>query len=92
IGRTHLKRKIFNIAVLFSFILMTISSCSENKSPADWAYYFVVWDDYIYQVSDDYVNEINEEIGEVTKYSDLEGTYTGNFSNKYNKGTKYYSH
>ncbi|MGM0877317.1 MAG: hypothetical protein ACQEWV_21855 [Bacillota bacterium] len=27
----------------------------------------------------------------MTKYSDVEGTYSGNFSNTYQKGTKYYS-
>ncbi|HEX7065778.1 MAG TPA: hypothetical protein VF199_11980 [Bacillales bacterium] len=89
-----MKRKILIIVVLFLFILIGISGCSKkhsNKSSADWAYSFVVWDGYIYEVSGDYVNEINEEIGEVTKYSDMEGTYTGNFSNKYEKGTKYYS-
>ncbi|RID85896.1 hypothetical protein D1970_09065 [Mesobacillus zeae] len=80
--------------MIFSFILTIISGCSEdnsNKSSADWAFSFVVWDSYIYRVCDDFVNEINEEIGEVTKYSDMEGTYTGNFSNEYEKGTKYYS-
>lgn len=27
----------------------------------------------------------------MTKYSDIEGTYSGNFSNTYKKGTKYFS-
>ena len=52
---------------------------------------FVVWDGYIYQLTDEYVESVDEEIGEVTKYSDMEGTYSGNFSNEYEKGTKYYA-
>jgi hypothetical protein len=41
-------------------------------------------------VSDEYVSEMDREIGQVTKYSDME-QYPGNFSNVYKKGTKYYS-
>lgn len=37
------------------------------------------------------MSDVSKEIGEVTKYSDTEATYSGNFSNKYEKGTKYYS-
>ncbi|MBT2682695.1 hypothetical protein [Bacillus sp. ISL-37] len=55
-----------------------------------WAYSFVVWDGYIYVISDEYVTEVDSEIGQVTKYSDME-QYSGNFSNAYKKGTKYYS-
>ena len=67
------------------------SSAVINNSSADWAFEFVVWDGYIYQLSDEYVDDVDEEIGEVTKYSDMEGTYSGNFSNVYEKGTKYYA-
>ncbi|MBY6036990.1 hypothetical protein KUV80_10005 [Fictibacillus nanhaiensis] len=55
-----------------------------------WAYSFVVWEDNIYVISDEYVSEINSEIGQVSKYSDMK-SYPGNFSNTYEKGTKYYS-
>jgi hypothetical protein len=84
----------------FFFPLMAIaflSGCSNdssvviNNSSADWAFEFVVWDGYIYQLNDEYVDDVDEEIGEVTKYSDMEGTYSGNFSNVYEKGTKYYA-
>ncbi|MBD8038434.1 hypothetical protein H9635_16945 [Solibacillus sp. A46] len=75
--------------------IVFISGCSNSNpldnSSADWAYNFVVWDGYIYQLTDEYVESVDEEIGEVTKYSDMEGTYSGNFSNKYEKGTKYYA-
>lgn len=82
-------------AVAAVIIAMTIlSACSAanpNSSSADWASSFVVWDDYIYQLGEEYVRDVEEEIGEVTVYSDMEGTYKGNFSNEYEKGTKYYS-
>ena len=40
--------------------IVFLSGCSNvfNKSSADWAFYFVVWDGYIYQLSDDYVDNI----------------------------------
>ena len=62
-----------------------------NKSSADWAYSFVVWDGYVYVLSDEVVNQVDKEIGEVTLYSSNEGTYSGNFSNSYASGTKYFS-
>lgn len=75
--------------------IVFITGCSNSNpfdhSSADWAFEFVVWDGYIYKLSEEYVESIDEEIGEVTKYSDMEGTYSGNFSNTYEKGTKYYS-
>lgn len=58
---------------------------------ASWAYPFVVWDKNVYVVSDEVVIEIDKQIGRVTKYSDKEGNYGGNFSNVYKKGTKYFS-
>ncbi|WP_227793464.1 hypothetical protein [Paenibacillus guangzhouensis] len=59
---------------------------------ASWAYLFVVNDGKIYVITDERVapNHIGPSIGKVTKYSDSEGTYSGNFSNRYPKGTKYY--
>lgn len=53
---------------------------------------FVVNDGKVYVISDELVdpNLIGSKIGEVTKYSDMEGTYSGNFSNRYPKGTDYY--
>jgi hypothetical protein len=62
-----------------------------SKSQADWTNSFVVWDGYVYVLTDEVVDEVYKEIGHVTKYSDIEGTYSGNFSNTYPKGTKYYS-
>ncbi|NRD77085.1 hypothetical protein HPT25_06190 [Bacillus sp. BRMEA1] len=64
---------------------------TENVSSASWAYAFVVWNGYVYKITNEKVEQIDREIGEVTIYSDREGTYPGNFSNSYKKGTKYYS-
>lgn len=75
----------------FLCILGILTGCSLGNAQTSWVYSFVVWDDYVYQISSEYVKEIGEEIGEVTIYSDSEGTYTGNFSNEYEKGAKYYS-
>lgn len=80
--------------ITFAILLLSLTACSNSisdNSSADWTSSFIVWDDYIYQVSNEYVNDVGKEIGEVTKYSDMEGTYSGNFSNVYQKGTKYYS-
>ena len=81
-------RQFFFVALVFLFIF---TSLHPNKTSADWAYPFVVWDGYVYAISDEFVEEIEGEIGRVTKYSDREGTYSGNFSNVYKKGTNYYS-
>ncbi len=73
---------------LLSLTMLLVSGCSSNE---DWNSSFVVWDDYIYVMSNEYVTDVESEIGKVTKYSDKEGTYFGNFSNTYKKGTKYFS-
>ncbi|MFJ7827350.1 hypothetical protein [Psychrobacillus sp. NPDC096623] len=72
------------------FILF-LSILFPSKPLADWAYAFVVWDDYLYVITTEQVDEVDKKIGHVTKYSDREGNYSGNFSNAYPKGTKYYS-
>lgn len=87
----RLKCKFFCIVIAIVFISGCSNSNPFDNSSADWAFEFVVWDGYIYQLSEEYVENIDEEIGEVTKYSDMEGTYSGNFSNTYEKGTKYYA-
>ncbi|MFC4306608.1 hypothetical protein [Cohnella boryungensis] len=63
-----------------------------GSASASWAYMFVVNDGKIYVITEERVepNQIGSSIGRVTKYSDSEGTYSGNFSNRYPKGTKYY--
>ncbi len=63
---------------------------SDKAVATKWVHPFVVWNGYVYVVSEQYVTEVGKEIGEVTKYSDME-QYPGNFSNVFKKGTKYYS-
>jgi hypothetical protein len=77
--------------LLFSVFIAACAHSNSNNSSADWTNSFVVWDGITYLLADEYVEDISEEIGEVTKYSDMEATYSGNFSNVYEKGTKYYS-
>lgn len=81
-------KNIFCFGVVF---ILSASILFPIKSLADWAYAFVVWDDYVYVITEERVVEVDKKIGHVTKYSDREGTYFGNFSNVYPKGTKYYS-
>jgi hypothetical protein len=63
-----------------------------NTAYAKWAYNFVVYDKNVYIISDNKINTelIGSKLGQVTKYSSHEGTYSGNFSNTYPRGTKYY--
>jgi hypothetical protein len=77
------------LSLVVLFLLFTILVPSKT-SASSWAYPFVVWDGYIYVISEEYVTEIESEIGQVTKCSDME-QYPGNFSNTYEEGTKYYS-
>lgn len=75
-------------------ILAIVAFMPMRSMNADWAYSFVVYSGNIYEISDDELipsNEIDKKIGQVTRYSDHEGTYSGNFSNIYPKGTPYYS-
>ena len=81
--------KKFIIVIIAIVALMPLRSMS-----ADWAYSFVVYSGDIYEISPDELvpsDEIDKKIGQVTRYSDHEGTYSGNFSNTYPKGTPYYS-
>lgn len=78
------------ISLIILFILLTSFLFPTKPFATSWAYPFVVWEGYIYVVSDKYVTEIDNEIGQVTKYSDMK-SYSGNFSNTFEKGTKYYS-
>jgi hypothetical protein len=80
-------KHLLSIAVLF---VLFFSFYPGKTLATSWAYSFVVWDGYIYVISDEYVTEIGNEIGHVTRHSDME-QYSGNFSNAYKRGTKYYS-
>lgn len=74
------------------FIVMILLLIPFNTAYAKWSYNFVVYDKNIYIITDNKVNTelIGSKLGQVTKYSSHEGTYSGNFSKTYPKGTKYY--
>lgn len=89
------------ILVVMIFGILVFTGCSlvdgdsENETPSSnaWVYSFVKWENENYVVTEEEVKEekIGTEIGEVTSYSDQESSdTTGNFSNHYEEGTKYY--
>lgn len=63
---------------------------AKTMASKSWPFPFVVYNGGIYAEGDIEVVEAGKEIGEVTSYTDREGTYSGNFSNVYPVGTKYY--
>lgn len=73
--------------------LLLLVMCSSSVATASWAYSFVVNDGKIFVVSEDRVDQstLGDVVGKVTYHTDREGTYGGNFSNIYPKGTKYYA-
>ncbi|MBD8071572.1 hypothetical protein [Bacillus sp. PS06] len=83
------KTKIFSCVMMF-IVVATFLVPTSKPLATSWAYPFVVWEGYVYVVSDEEVTEVGEVIGKVTRYSDME-SFPGNFSNAYEKGTKYYS-
>ena len=79
-----------NIKILLVSVILII--ISFNTAYAKWSYEFVVYNKNVYVITDKkvYAELIGSMLGRVTKYSDREGTYSGNFSNKYPRGTIYY--
>ena len=82
--------KIQSILCVLLIGLFVTMQFPQQSQATSWAYPFVVWQDTIYVVGEETVTEVEKEIGQVTKYSDMK-SYGGNFSNAYPKGTKYYS-
>lgn len=78
------------ISVVFVFLIACTFLISNTY--ASWAYAFIVYKGNVYVISETHIesNKIGKKIGEITKYSDQEGTYSGNFSNQFPKGTEYY--
>jgi|GEM_PF-1477966 len=78
---------------LCGFMLVIALLIRPAAVSADWAYPFVVYSGNIYIVTDTVVEpeRIGDILGKVTRYSDREGTYSGNFSNAFPKGTRYYA-
>lgn len=84
-----MRKKYGFLAILFILVICVLLFPYKSLATS-WAYLFVVWDGYIYVVHDEYVTEVDHVIGNVTTFSDME-QYSGNFSNAYKIGTKYYS-
>lgn len=82
---------LFTLTILLASLTIGCTNHSKSQSSDDWVYGFVVWNGNIYEITDGYVEKITEEIGEVTKQLDMEGKSSGNVSNMYEKGTKYFS-
>ena len=76
-----------------SLLIVLVFSLICPVAYADWAHRFVVFSGKIYVVTDEIIDQdkIDKKIGKVTRYSTREGTYRGNFSNVYPKGTQYYA-
>lgn len=74
------------------FVLLAGCCLFISAASASWAYMFVVYDGNTYVISETQVDpkQIGSKIGKVTKHSGQEGTYSGNFSNSYPRGTTYY--
>lgn len=81
------------ICLFFLLIGCNTNSNENNRvtSSKSWAYDFVVWDGKIYKKTNESVHDIGGEIGVIEFYYEIEGTYQGNFSNKYSKGSKLFS-
>lgn len=78
------------------FVLIAIvflAAAPAGAVHADWASRFVVYAGGNYTVTDEVIDpsSIGDNIGQVTQYSDREGTYRGNFSNVFPKGTAYFA-
>lgn len=76
------------LTLLFCIFFLYIST----EVSASWAYRFVVYNHGTYEVTGEQIDSdrIGKKLGKVTRYSDREGTYGGNFSNVYPKGTTYH--
>lgn len=76
------------LTLIFVFII------ASSVQALSWAYPFVVWKGKVYEVKQEEViaeSEIGQMIGKVkTKPDDMTGSYYGNASNYYARGTKYY--
>lgn len=58
---------------------------------ASWAFGFVVYNDNVYKLTDETVpaDRIGLKIGKVSMYTDVEGSYKGNYSNALPEGSEY---
>ncbi|WP_075618596.1 hypothetical protein [Paenisporosarcina indica] len=77
--------------VIILFFLLIFSTTSVQA--LSWSYSFVVWKGNVYEVTKEKISEsdIVRHLGEVkTKPNDMTGSYYGDASNAYPKGTRYF--
>ena len=81
-------KKTMVLSLLFVFMIST------SVQALSWAYSFVVWKSKVYEVKQEEIvapSDIGKVIGKVkTKPDGMTGSYYGNASNHYPRGTKYY--
>ncbi|WP_051556545.1 hypothetical protein [Alkalihalobacterium bogoriense] len=75
--------------VLFFIVILCLFFSPLTTVATSWAYPFITWEENLYVVTDTKIEKVEEEIGQVTTYSDME-LLPENFSNAYQKGTKFY--
>ncbi|MGD6991363.1 hypothetical protein [Sutcliffiella horikoshii] len=79
-------------SLLLFLICFTLASSTSHA--LSWAYKFVVWEGGVYEVTEEFMaaSDIGEKIGEVKRMADDKtGSYFGDASNYYEKGTRYYA-
>ncbi|PYZ98750.1 hypothetical protein CR205_09300 [Alteribacter lacisalsi] len=79
-------------AVILSFLLALLLASPVHA--LSWAYDFVVWDGKVYEVTEEELapEEVAGQIGSVrTQANENTGSYYGNASNAYPRGTPYFS-
>ncbi|WP_404346860.1 hypothetical protein LG311_14425 [Sutcliffiella horikoshii] len=75
-------------------LVICFAMASSTSHALSWAYKFVVWEDGVYEVTEEVVDtsDIGKKIGEVKRMADDRmGSYYGDASNFYEKGTEYYA-
>ncbi|UOE94661.1 hypothetical protein [Alkalihalobacillus sp. LMS39] len=75
--------------VLLGVVFFGLFFCPLATFATSWAYPFITWEGNLYVVTDTKIEKVEEELGQVTSYSDME-SLPGDFSNAYQKGTKFY--
>ncbi|QTD40251.1 hypothetical protein [Sporosarcina sp. Te-1] len=77
------------ISFLLCIVIITLlTGCKQGST--DWAFYFVVWNEDIYEIDKTVIVDVADEIGTVKKHVVNEGNYSGVFSNLLPKGAKLY--
>ncbi|TMW73911.1 hypothetical protein [Alteribacter natronophilus] len=82
-------KKFMSLTLFISALLIALPAYALS-----WGHDFVVWDGNVYEVTDEEVDpeDVTGQIGSVrTQADEYTGSYFGNASNAYPKGTPYFS-